>query len=158
MVLYRDLGQCEIGVLSRGVFAMECRCANHSGVGHVGLVVGDEPSMESDRVLYMSSRWVEHEVVLSESMVRVEQPRQAFRFPRSDKTPLQVRSLPIGILPRERYHPTVCVIGARAGFIEAAACIGIPVFYSINDGGGIGGGTPRSERRLFQRRDEEGRQ
>jgi len=50
-----------------------------------------------------------------------------------DHLPVQVKSLAIWVALCKRYSPDICVIGHRSGFIEAAAFIGIPVFYLNNE-------------------------
>ena len=50
-----------------------------------------------------------------------------------DWLPIQIKSLAIWVALCERYSPDICVIGHRSGFVEAAAFIGIPVFYLNNE-------------------------
>nr|XP_036588173.1 uncharacterized protein CTRU02_02185 [Colletotrichum truncatum]KAF6799314.1 hypothetical protein CTRU02_02185 [Colletotrichum truncatum] len=56
-----------------------------------------------------------------------------FRNFNIDRLPVQVKILGIWKVLKDRYSSQVCVIGHRSGFIEAAAIIGIPVFYLNNE-------------------------
>jgi hypothetical protein len=58
---------------------------------------------------------------------------QTFRIRHTDYLPLQVKTLSIWTALCTRYHPKLCVIGHRSGFIESAALIGIPTFYLNNE-------------------------
>ena len=58
---------------------------------------------------------------------------EKFRDPKFDWLPVQVKALAIWVALCERYSPNICVIGHRSGFVEAAAFIGIPVFYLNNE-------------------------
>lgn len=58
---------------------------------------------------------------------------EEFRAPSSDNLPIQVKILGIWTALCELYHPKVCVIGFRSGFVETAGFIGIPIFYLNND-------------------------
>lgn len=41
--------------------------------------------------------------------------------------------LAIWVALHDQYAPNICVIGHRSGFVEAAAFIGIPVFYLTHE-------------------------
>ncbi|KAF4465134.1 peptidase m61 domain-containing [Fusarium albosuccineum] len=51
----------------------------------------------------------------------------------SDFVPIQAKILGIWTTLCEQYHPNICVIGFRSGFVESAGFIGIPIFYLNNE-------------------------
>lgn len=69
----------------------------------------------------------------------VEQFWSKYRDLNFDHVPVQVKNLAIWVMLHNRYAPDVCVIGHRSGFIEAAAFIGMPVFYLNNERANITG-------------------
>ena len=60
-----------------------------------------------------------------------------FRDFNFDHLPVQVKIMAVWVALCYRYSPKMCVIGHRSGFIEAAALVGIPVFYLNNERGDI---------------------
>ncbi|KAF4996357.1 hypothetical protein FDECE_12501 [Fusarium decemcellulare] len=50
-----------------------------------------------------------------------------------DFFPIQAKVLGIWTTLCEQYHPKICVIGFRSGFVESAGFIGIPIFYLNNE-------------------------
>jgi hypothetical protein len=82
---------------------------------------------------FISSPWKKASGPFTEDSAQVEELWQAFRLPNTDYLPLQVKTLSIWTALCTRYHPKLCVIGHRSGFIESAALIGIPTFYLNNE-------------------------
>ncbi|OAL52772.1 hypothetical protein IQ07DRAFT_382434 [Pyrenochaeta sp. DS3sAY3a] len=60
-----------------------------------------------------------------------------FRAFDSDFLPVQVKTLAIWTALCERYHPKICVVGHRSGFVEGAGFLGLPIFYLNNERGDI---------------------
>ena len=73
---------------------------------------------------------------------------EKFRDFNFDHLPVQIKILAIWTTLCERYHPNMCVIGHRSGFIEGAGLIGIPIFYLNNERRNIGKGNHLPENLL----------
>lgn len=113
-----------------------------------GLILLVKQEMDFDvAILFISSPWESKEWTsiwpnreLKDPLKKLKYRKEEvdvfwgkFRSIDSDSLPVQVKSLAIWTALCERYHPKVCVIGHRSGFIEAAGFIGIPIFYLNNE-------------------------
>ncbi|KAH7116192.1 hypothetical protein B0J11DRAFT_510532 [Dendryphion nanum] len=85
------------------------------------------------KLLFISSAWNAPSTPLHGKAKDVASLWQKYRSTSSDHLPIQVKNLAIWTTLCQRYHPKICVIGHRSGFIEGAAFIGIPVFYLMNE-------------------------
>lgn len=79
-------------------------------------------------VSYLSSPWKSPSDNFKNT-AKVEEVWSQFRKNDFDHLPILVKTLALWMALCRRYRPKLCVIGFRSGFIEAAALIGIPIFY-----------------------------